>query len=285
MPQSAANRRVFILGNPEKPGVGEAIKSVRAFTAARCRVVGASLSLEGSAALEAGADYIIVLGGDGTLLAVSRSLGHRQLPLIGVNFGKLGFLAEFSIVELKANLDAVLQNGDLISELAILQARVLRDGEPCFESLAVNDCVIQAGPPFRMIEIAISINGAHLTTITGDGLIVCTPVGSTAYNLSAGGPIMQGRVMAIVLTPLCPHSLSHRPLVVEHESEIEIAIEKANPGSTLLIDGQVNSSLRTGDRIVVKRFSSNFQLVRNPAHPKWHGLVTKLHWGQSPSYD
>ena len=285
MPNSTANRRVFILGNPDKPEVGEAITSVREFAAGRCEIVGTALALDAKPALDAEADYIIVLGGDGTLLAVSRSLGDRQLPLIGVNFGKLGYLAEFTVDELKGSLETVLARTDLVSELAILRARVRRGQEVCFESLAVNDCVVQAGPPFRTIEIAIRINNVHLTTIVGDGLIVCTPVGSTAYNLSAGGPIMQGRVMGIVLTPLCPHSLTHRPLVVEHESEIDITMERANAGSTLLVDGQLNYPLRAGDRISVNRHSSNFRLVRNPAHPKWHGLVTKLHWGQPPSYE
>ena len=285
MPKSTANRRVFILGNPDKPDIGDAIKSVQEFSTGRCEVVGTALSLDAKPALNAKAEYIIVLGGDGTLLAVSRSLGDRQLPLIGVNFGKLGYLAEFSVDELNSSLDTVLSRPDLVSELSILRTCVRRGQEIRFESLAVNDCVVQAGPPFRTIEVSIRINDVHLTTVVGDGLIVCTPVGSTAYNLSAGGPIMQPRVMGIVLTPLCPHSLTHRPLVVEHESEIEIAVEKANAGSTLLVDGQLNYPLLAGDRIAVNRHSSNFHLVRNPAHPKWHGLVTKLRWGQPPSYE
>ncbi|MCH7527373.1 MAG: NAD(+)/NADH kinase, partial [Planctomycetes bacterium] len=183
MPQRSELKRVFILGNPDKPGVNEAIEDVRAIAESTCTVAGAGLGVDGSVALEAGADLIIVLGGDGTLLAVSRSLGSRQVPLLGVNFGKLGFLAEFSIDGLKKDFDAVLANGELVSPRMILDVCVRRGGNPCFESLAVNDCVIQAGFPHRIIELALNINDVPLTTLAGDGRIICTPTGSTASNL------------------------------------------------------------------------------------------------------
>jgi len=261
------------------------IDEVCAFVASKCQLVGRELSLDGQAALSAGADMIVVLGGDGTLLAVSRSLGDRQLPLVGLNFGKLGFLAEFTVEQFKSTFDAVLADGRTISERMILDVSVSRGKEPVFHSLAVNDCVIQAGAPFRVIELAVRIGGMHLTSIEGDGLIICTPVGSTAHNLSAGGPIMQGGVMAIALTPLCAHSLTHRPMVVEHEAKIEIIVEHANPGTMAIVDGQLGCALRDGDCITTVRYGANMLLVRNPASPKWHGLVTKLHWGQPPTYD
>ncbi len=283
MPEATAKRRVFILGNPDKAVVHDAIGQVRAFAEKYCEVVGAATGLDAAVALDAGAEFIIVLGGDGTILAVSRSLAERQIPLVGVNFGKLGYLAEFNIDELEAHLKVLLRDDTLVSERAILECCVLRDEVPCFDSLAVNDCVIQAGPPFRVIDMAVRINGDHLTTIVGDGLIVCTPMGSTAHNLSAGGPILQGGVLGIALTPLSPHSLTHRPLVVEYLAEIEIEVQRANHGTAVLFDGQVTFSLRAGDRIRVQRFPACLKLVRNPANPKWHGLVTKLHWGQSPS--
>ncbi len=285
MPKSDANRRVLIVGNPGKPGVEEAVEDVRAFAESRCTVIGCVFETDASDAVDAGVDRIIVLGGDGTLLAVSRSLGLNQIPLVGVNFGKLGFLAEFSVDALKANFDTILQDHDTISERMILGMNIFRDGISCGESLSVNDCVIHAGPPFRMIQLAIRINGMPLTTISGDGLIICTPVGSTAYNLSAGGTIMQGAVQGIAMTPLCAHSLTHRPLIVESESKFEIVIEQANEGTCLMVDGQVGYALQTGDMVSIERCSSNFLLVRNPAHPRWHGLVTKLHWGQPPSYN
>ena len=147
MSNPSPTRRVFVLGNPDKPGVQEAVEDVRSFAESRCDVVGTALRLDGKVALKAGADFLIVLGGDGTLLAVSRSLGSNQIPLVGVNFGKLGFLAEFTVTALKANFAAILANDHYISERMILDLAVHRGQRVCFQSLAVNDCVVQAGPP------------------------------------------------------------------------------------------------------------------------------------------
>ncbi len=285
MASESGDKRVFVLGNPDKPGVKAALDHVCEFVAARCTLVGQGLGHDASEALTHNADFVVVLGGDGTILAVCRSLGHTQVPLIGVNFGKLGFLAEFTVAELEAHFDDIIANGDLISERMILECRIERSGTVRFESLAVNDCVVVAGAPFRMIELEVKINNVHLTTMPGDGMIVCTPVGSTAYNLAAGGPIMQGAVMGIALTPLSPHSLTHRPLVVEHMARIEIGISQANEGTTLLVDGQINAALKADDRVLIEQSDSKLELVRNPSHPKWHGLVTKLRWGQSPNYE
>ena len=274
-------RRIFILGNPDKAAVVEAFASLKSFAAARSKLVGAELSLDGRLALEAGAGKIIVLGGDGTLLSVCRSLGEKQLPLIGVNLGKLGFLTEFTIDEVREQFERVVTDDTLILERMILRAAVHRVGTVWFEDLCVNDAVIQAGPPFRMISLSIAVDGKPLTELTGDGLIACTPNGSTGHNLSAGGPIVQAGVKAIVLTPLAPHSLTHRPLVVERHSEIEITIRRMNPGTTLIIDGQVAHTLSAEDVITIKRFHANLHMVHNPRRPQWYNLVTKLSWGHA----
>ncbi|NOT00791.1 MAG: NAD(+)/NADH kinase [Phycisphaerales bacterium] len=282
MGPTTSSRRVFIVGNPEKRGVKTAMKSIQAVASQCGEVVGTALSFDGKDAVDRGADFLIVLGGDGTLLAVCRSLGRNQVPIAGVNLGKLGYLAEFTAAELEAELPQLLCDGDAVSERMILEFAVRRDGAAVFSSLAVNDGVVHAGPPYRIIQLALAVDGMHLTTIGGDGLIVSTPVGSTAHNLSAGGPIMQGGVLGIVLTPLCAHSLSHRPLVVEHKATVEISVQKANEGTSLMVDGQVGCPLLKGDVITVGRFAANMKLVRNPRRPRWQGLVTKLHWGQSP---
>jgi NAD+ kinase len=285
MPDSGKQPRIFVIGNPDKAGVQQAMSAVRSCAERHGEVVGCALGTDGRGAVASGAQFVVVLGGDGTLLAVSRSLGLDQIPLVGVNFGKLGFLAEFTVQEFEQHLGAILANGDLISERLILEVRVYRDGEECFASPAINDCVIQAGPPFRMISLCVHINGTRLVDITGDGVIVCTPVGSTAYNLSAGGPILEGGVLGIAVTPLCPHSLTHKPLVVEHQSQVDILVQQANDGTTVQVDGQVNAPLREGDRVTVKNSPAKLLLVRNPSYPRWHRLVTKLHWGQNPAYD
>ncbi len=276
-------RRVFFLCNPDKPAASAAMEELRAFAISRCSLVGAEPGMDGRDAVKGRTERLIVLGGDGTLIGVARSLGLEQVPLIGVNVGKLGFLAEFSVEELKRCFERAIGDDALISRRTVLQVTVQRKDGPPHESLAVNDCVIQAGPPFRIIRLGVSIDGESLTDISGDGLIVCTPSGSTAHNLSAGGPILEAGVDAIVLTPLCAHSLTHKPLVVERESVIEIAATRVNAGTTAIIDGQVSLPLQPDDRITIRRFAADLQLVRNPLYPRWHNLTHKLHWGQSPT--
>ncbi len=295
MSSACSSQRVYLLANPDKPEVAAALEDLRSFAASRCALVGSNLGLDGRVAVDAGANRIVVLGGDGTLIGVARSLSADQVPLIGVNVGKLGFLAEFSVDELKADFDRAMSDDAIISRRTVLQVTVHPPHPPPLggekregvrdSNLAINDCVIRAGPPFRIIKLGISINGEHLTDVGGDGLIVCTPSGSTAHNLSAGGPIMQPGVDAIVMTPLCPHSLTHKPLVIEREAVIDIVAEDVNEGTTAIIDGQVSCPLQPGDRVTIRRFNTDFMLVRNPLYPKWHNLVTKLHWGRPPSYE
>ena len=248
-------------------------------------IVGSAVGVDATDAVKAGVDRLIVFGGDGTLIGVARSMGANQIPLVGVNIGKLGFLAEFSVDEFNASFARIANDDKLVTRRIALHVTVRHDGDVRDTSLAINDCVINAGPPYRIIRLGVSINGEHLTTVGGDGLIVCTPSGSTAHNLSAGGPIVQPRVPAIVLSPMNPHSLTHKPLVVESDSTIEIHASDVNEGSTAIIDGQVTCPLQPGDRITVRRFESDYLLVRNPLYARWHKLVTKLHWGRSPSYD
>ncbi len=285
MSHAPAERRVFLLSNPDKPDAAAALEDLRSFAQPRCNVVGTSLGLDGKGAVRTSAERIVVIGGDGTLIGAARSLGANQVPLIGVNVGKLGFLAEFSIDELKQVFDRAVGDDSIISHRTVLQITVQHNGGVRDSSLAINDCVIQAGPPFRIVRLDISINGEHLSDVGGDGLIICTPSGSTAHNLSAGGPIMQPGVDAIILTPLCPHSLSHKPLVIERESVIEIVADEVNEGTTAIIDGQVSFPLDAGNRLTVRRFDSDFLLVHNPLYARWHNLVTKLHWGQAPNYE
>lgn len=251
------------------------------FSATRANVIGCDLSLEVNKALAASPTRLIVLGGDGSLIGVARRLGKQQIPLIGVNLGKLGYLTEFAVEELKSVFERTVADESLISRRTILHVTVLFDGNKRNEVIAVNDCVIQAGQPFRMITLGISINGEKLTEVSGDGLVVCTPTGSTAHNLSAGGPIMLPDVDAIILTPLCPHSLTHKPLVIERNAEIVVSAEVTNSGTTAIIDGQVSCPLHPGDRVSIRRFDSDLLVVRNPLHERWHKLVNKLHWGKA----
>ena len=285
MSDDKVKRRVYLLANPDKPEAARAMRAAENFQVESVEIVGSAVGVDATDAVKAGVERIIVFGGDGTLIGVARSLGAKQLPLVGVNIGKLGFLAEFSPDELKESFERIIRDDTLVTRRIALHVTVRHNGGVRDTSLAINDCVIHAGPPYRIIRLGVSINGEHLTTVGGDGLIVCTPSGSTAHNLSAGGPIVQPSVPAIVLSPMNPHSLTHKPLVVESDSTIEIHASEVNEGSTAIIDGQVTFPLQPGDRITVRRFESDYLLVRNPLYARWHKLVTKLHWGRSPSYD
>jgi NAD+ kinase len=283
MSNSTAKRRVFLFGNPTKPHAPEAIEKLGKIVAAKFEVLGVGLDKRiPNAAREA--DRIIVVGGDGTLIGVARSLGSRQVPLIGVNVGKLGYLAEFLLDDLIDDLDRAVTDDSLISRRAALEVQIENGGvRHC--SPAINDCVIQAGPPFRMITLGVQLDSAHLSVVSGDGLIVCTPSGSTAHNLSAGGPIVQPDVDAMIVTPLNPHSLTHKPIVVNRDARLEISAMTVNEGTTAMIDGQESHLLRPGDKVIIRRYAQDFLLVRNPRHGRWHSLITKLHWGQPPNYD
>lgn len=279
----ANTRRIFLIWNPEKPDAARARDELRPFLAALATIVGEATTPDGHGIHVGDVDRVVVLGGDGTLLGAGRSLGGQQVPVIGVNAGKLGFLAEFSVEEFKHEFDRAVSDDSLVSRRLMLHVDIRRDGTNLASSLAINDCVVQAGPPFRMITLGILLDGEPLTNIAGDGIILSTPSGSTAHNLSAGGPIMQPDVDAIIMTPLAPHSLTHKPLVVAPDSNIEIRADAVNEGTTVIFDGQVPFPLRGGDRIVAKRAPGDFLLVCNPRHARWQKLTNKLHWGRSPS--
>ncbi len=280
---AVVRRRIFLFGNPTKPHAREAVDKLQQVVTTKFEIVGAALAKQIPDSAR-DADRIVVVGGDGTLIAVARTLGSRQVPLIGVNVGKLGFLAEFSLEELAADFDRAVNDDSLISRRAAIDVQI-ENGGVRHSSPAINDCVIQAGPPFRMITLGVKLDGAHLSNVAGDGLIVCTPSGSTAHNLSAGGPIVQPDVDAMILTPLNPHSLTHKPIVVNRESKLEITAMAVNEGTTAIIDGQEPHLLQLADRIIIRRYLHDFLLVRNPGHGRWHNLTTKLHWGQSPNYE
>ncbi len=234
---------------------------------------------------ETSADIVIVLGGDGTILNAVRNLNENQKPILGVNLGKLGYLAEFSPNDAKEALNDILNDEMIISSRLMIETTILSQQEKLlFSSLAVNDVVIQAGPPFRMIEIIIDIENDRLGTIRGDGLIVASSTGSTGHNISAGGPIVDYKLDAIILTPICPHSLTHRPLVLVPESNLTITLGQVNPQTALIIDGQVMYRLEGNEKININVANQRFLLVHNRKHSRWHTLQKKLNWGIGPNY-
>ncbi|MCW5776894.1 MAG: NAD(+)/NADH kinase [Phycisphaeraceae bacterium] len=237
----------------------------------------------------AGADLIVVLGGDGTLLSTARRTVGLGVPLLGVNLGRLGFMAEFDLASLAAHGASLFGEAPLrLHELALLRASVVSPGGAArFEGLALNECAITAGPPYRMVELGLGIDGEPGPIVSGDGLIVSTPTGSTAYNVSAGGPIVAPGVGAFVITPIAAHTLSFRPIVVPETARVEIAALRVNReagggGTTLVLDGQVRTPLDAGERVVLSRDGRGVRFVRNPEGSFWATVVEKLHWAARP---
>ncbi|NLX06189.1 MAG: NAD(+)/NADH kinase [Phycisphaerae bacterium] len=281
---SACRKRVLVLADFARPGVQSALEQVRN-RLGRCTEL-IDVDLPGDASepvVIPEAELAIVLGGDGTILRVARTFGDKQLPVIGINLGKLGYLAEFSLSDLDDVADCIVKDCLVITQRLMLDAQLEENGQT-FTSLAVNDLVLQAGPPFRMIEVTICINDADLTLMRGDGLIISTPTGSTGHNLAAGGPILDPLTGGIVLTPICPHSLTYRPLVLSEDARIDVRACRINAGSTWIVDGQVTKVVSPGSVLAVRRARGKFLLVHNRQHSRWHTLQTKLNWGTGPNY-
>ncbi|MDA1039349.1 MAG: NAD(+)/NADH kinase [Planctomycetota bacterium] len=224
-------------------------------------------------------DLIIVLGGDGSILRTARWLGYQQAPVLGVNLGRLGFLADVSSDEVeKAFTDLAAGRFRCVDHL-MLECDILRGRTTIHRELGLNETSILAGPPFSMIEIALHVDGELATTYRADGLIVSTPVGSTAHNLSAGGPIVRKDLEAFIFTPLNPHTLTNRPVVDSAAREYELVVPQPNPGSACVVDGRVIASLAPGDRIRVRRAAPRFTLIQTREHGYYRTLREKLSWG------
>jgi NAD+ kinase len=226
------------------------------------------------------ADLLIVLGGDGTLLSVVRALGERAVPILGVNLGTLGFLVEVSVDEMHGALARALDGEMAIEPRMRLAVRLLRDGRELRSWLALNDAVITKGASARIVDLEARADGQLVTTYHADGLIVSTPTGSTAYTLSAGGPILLPGVPSLVLTPICPHALTQRPLVLPDSAVIEVVVHPRGGEVQLAIDGQEGAPLQEGDLVEVRRSEHPALLLVSPAHSRFEVLRSKLRWGE-----
>ena len=227
-------------------------------------------------------DLAIVVGGDGTLLNAARSLADTGCAVLGVNLGRLGFLVDVSPDEMDMQIDRILGGNFIEEPRTLLHAAVTRDGEPVDESTALNDVIVHKKDIARMIELDTWIDGHFLNRNRSDGLIVATPTGSTAYALSGGGPILHPDLDAITLVPICPHTLSNRPIVINHDSCIEIVIHEAALQAQISCDGQVTLTLDPGDRVTVRRHDHDLRLIHPPGHDYFDVLRRKLRWSEQP---
>jgi len=230
-------------------------------------------------------DLAVVLGGDGTLIGQARRLIEHAVPLVGINFGRLGFLAEFDLDTLEHQAEAVFGPHRVVRERLVLEADLEAPHMPSRSiGVAINDCVITAGTPFRMIEMRLRVGSERGPDFSGDGVILATPTGSTAYNVSAGGPIVHPDLECMIITPTAPHSLAFRPIVAPADRAVQVEILRANPGTSLVLDGQTVEPLRDGMRVNVRRHHRPARFVVNPVGSYWRTLVDKLRWGAPPTY-
>ncbi len=225
-------------------------------------------------------EMIIVLGGDGTLLSVARQVWNKNIPILGVNLGALGFLTEITLDELYPVLEKVLRNDFQINEREVLNVGVIRKGKRIAEFIVLNDAVINKGALARIIDLETTINGEYLSTFRSDGLIISTPTGSTAYNLSAGGPIVYPSLHTIIITPICPHTLTIRPIIIPDDVKIRALLNSRNEEVILTLDGQQGFALEFEDIVEVGKADGRILLIKSPYRHYFELLREKLKWGE-----
>jgi NAD+ kinase len=225
-------------------------------------------------------DFIMVLGGDGTLLSVTRLLGQHNTPILGVNMGSLGFLTETTTNEVFAQLEKVLEGDYVLQDRIRLTTCIHRQVDHLAQPFVLNDVVINKGALARILSLEIYVDDLYLTTYRADGLIVSTPTGSTAYSMAAGGPILYPNLHALILTPICPYTLSHRPIVLPDTAKIEVILQTPNEDVLVTLDGQIGINLAYGDVVTIQRAAQPIQLMRTTKQDQYfHVLRTKLKWG------
>ncbi len=226
------------------------------------------------------ADLIVVLGGDGTMISTARLIGKNEVLILGINYGSLGYLTDFRIEEMFSALESIIEGSYGIDRRVMLEAELVRDGERLASGSVLNDVVINKAALARIIEIEVHLNGLYVNSFRADGLIIATPTGSTAYNLSAGGPIIYPSMNAVVMTPICPFTLTNRPIVIPDAAEVELSLKDENEGVFLTFDGQTGHRMKAGDRVLIRKSATTFNLVQPANRNYFDVLRDKLRWGR-----
>jgi NAD+ kinase len=276
--------RILVLGNANRPGVREEVDRLLHFFRQLCEIVLVDLDQKNDLS-ECNADLTLVFGGDGAILRAARQMGYHQTPVLGVNLGRLGFLADLSPEELCSVFPRVVQGDYRITNHLMFEC-LIESPDRRQIVLGLNEIALLSGPPFHMIGLDLIIDGEVVSGYSGDGLIISTPVGSTAHSLSAGGPILGQELSAFVVTPICPHTLTNRPVVENADKVYTIAVRRLLPTSSLVlvIDGQEQGRLTVEHRVTVRKAPVSFQLVKVPGRSYYQTLRDKLHWGAPPNY-
>jgi NAD+ kinase len=274
--------RIFVLGNAHRPGVKEEAERLLPFLRQHAQIV--AFDLEQEADLSAlTADMALVLGGDGAILRAARQMGYKQAPVLGINLGKLGFLADLTPEELRTCFPRVVNGEYRVTQHLMFECLAESPSEKRIY-LGLNEVFIHTGPSFHSIHLDLAVDGEPVTRFMGDGLIVSTPVGSTAHSLSAGGPILGQELPAFVITPVCPHTLTNRPVVDSSEKSYTITLASSLDEALLIIDGQEPSPITSQHRITVRKAPVSFGLVKVAGRSYYQTLHDKLRWGTQPNY-
>lgn len=288
MSSKASSPRVLILADGSRADLRGAVERLRPVIERHLDVVGISLDFAQELST-AGIDMVVVLGGDGSMLRAAHQMGQRQVPVIGVNLGKLGFLADLQPEQLDDVLPEVVAGRHQVVDHLMFECRVITDGvvsdgvvskgqaQP--PVLGLNEVSVLAGSSFAMLDVQLYVDGDLVTTYSCDGLIVSTPVGSTAHSLSAGGPILRKNLQAFVISPISPHTLTNRPVVDSADRTYELVVPEPHAGTTLVIDGRVQGPLAATDRVQIVRSEAIFQLVEVAGQGYYRTLREKLGWG------
>lgn len=281
-------KTIGILTKPKFPDVRHILKDLVTWLRERDKDVvfdGKTASLVGEHSttkktqIAARADMVLVLGGDGTMLNAARLVEEQGVPILGVNMGGLGFLTEVTLDQLFPTLERVFAGEFSLEDRLMLRAEIHRHGEHVAQATVLNDVVVSKGTLARMIEVQIAIDGRFVTSLRGDGVIVSTPTGSTAYSLSAGGPIIAPSVQALILTPICPHTLTHRPLLIPSNAMLEVTLTSKDEGAMTTFDGQVGVAITQGDTVAVGASKHATRLIRFSDRTYYDVLRRKLKWG------
>ncbi|MBI9018335.1 MAG: NAD(+)/NADH kinase [Phycisphaerae bacterium] len=285
-------KKIGLIASSEKPECIAVAKELKVWLNQRVEVAIDNLGQTIDISAHDDIDLLVVLGGDGTILGTVRDLDANQVPIVGINMGKLGFLAEFTTEQFKSQFETILTGKIKCAQRMMLNCIITGPDRETFESLAVNEVSIVAGPPFRMLEVLLSVDEEEPVICAGDGLIVSTATGSTAYNLSAGGPLLSPSLKAAIITPLAAHSLSFRPVVVDMAKPVVLSCKKGRTwgptysgyDAVVVIDGQINVPIKSEDRITISASRHKFKLVANSLRSRWELLNTKLNWAGRPNY-
>jgi NAD+ kinase len=275
--------KLFVLGYAQRPGVTEEADRLLPLLRAHSDIIVCDLCQACDLAALPPADMALVLGGDGAILRAARQMGYRQVPVLGVNLGRLGFLADLRPDQLRDCFPRVVLGEYRVTQHLMFEC-VVNDGASDRTYLGLNEVVFHNVPPFRILDLELVLDGGPVAQFSGDGLIVSTPIGSTAQSLSAGGPILAQELQAFVLTPICPHTLTFRPVIESADRICTVRLQRSDDRAMLVIDGQDAVPLTTQHTVTVRRAPVAFKLVKVPGHSFYQTLRDKLRWGTPPQF-